>query len=323
MKRFALSTVLASAAVFTQSACGAKSPQTVHFPLFTYLTGSTTPKMVAYSPSELDPRFKKNHELLAKSSIEADLKVMRSVFDGFITYGYNKASTPRIMAAAKKLKFRAVLLGIWDPKSTEEIDGVVALVNQYHKDIALGVIVGNEGILFKRYKPSDLNAAADRLLDNIPPTIPITTSEPLFVSLQSGFIRYFGDFMAANIHPVWDRKELSARDAAQWTREQAMKLALKAEKPVLVKETGFPHGGREGFSLKTQKDFWAAYLQEGVLVRSPKHNDIWVFHGVAFEAFDLPWKTIATNIPIEKSWGLLSTDRKAYPALSVWREVSR
>ena len=241
MSRFVRSTVVAVLiASLAPSTSRAKGEGQADFPLFSYLTGSPTATMVSYSPSELDPRFPGNHELLTTGSIRADLKALRPVFDGLVLYGYNKASTPRILAVAKELEFRAALLGIWDPKSAAEVDGVAALVNQYHKDLALGIVVGNEGLASGRYEPGDLNVAADRLLSKIPPTIPITTSEPLTVCLESGFIRYFGDFMAPNIHPVWDRPKLRADEAARWTREQAAKLALKAEKPVLVKETGFP-----------------------------------------------------------------------------------
>lgn len=45
----------------------------------------------------------------------------------------------------------------------------------------------------------------------------------------------------------------------------------------------------------------------------------WIFHGVAFEAFDLPWKSEESKLAIEKSWGLLSPKREPYPAFDVWR----
>ena len=113
------------------------------FALFAYLTGAPPPTMVAYSPSELDPRFDANHSKLATSSIRADLKALRPVFDGLVLYGYHDKSTPRIVAVAKELKFRALLLGIWNPKSATEIEGVVRLVTQFEKNLAMGVAIGN------------------------------------------------------------------------------------------------------------------------------------------------------------------------------------
>ena len=299
-------------------ALGAENAPGGAFPLFGYLTGRPAAAMVSYSPSELDPRSETNHERLAASSIRADLTALRPVFDGLVLYGYHEACTPRILAVAKELKFRAVLLGIWQPKSAAQVDGVAALAEQFHKDLALGVLVGNEGIHFRRYEPDDLTFAAVRLRARIPRTVPVSTSEPL-AQYRSGFVREFGDFLAPNIHPVFDRPSLGASEAAGWVRQEAARLARESRKPVLVKETGFPHDGKPGFTPDTQKAFWSAYLEPGIVARLPEVPGAWVFHGVAFEAFDLPWKAAASNLPIEKSWGLLSPQRQPHPALSAWR----
>jgi exo-beta-1,3-glucanase (GH17 family) len=288
------------------------------FPFFRYLTAPTPGRMVTYTPSRLDPRQEINQRKLATSSIRADLEVLRPIFDGLILYGYHEACTPRILAVARDLRFRAVLLGIWDPKSTAELDGVAEAVRLHEKDFALGVLIGNEGVTFKRYEPEDIAIAAARLRRKLPATVPLATSEPL-VGYKTPAIRDFGDFLCPNIHPVFDRPNLGPKEAAEWAREQALRLAREAKKPVILKETGFPHGGKEPYSPSAQKEFWAAYLEPGIVVRLKGPADIWVFHGVAFEAFDLPWKSEASGLPIEKAWGLFSPDRKPYPAAGVWK----
>jgi exo-beta-1,3-glucanase (GH17 family) len=288
------------------------------FPFFAYLTGKPAPTMIAYTPSELDPRQEANQRKLATSSLRADLEALRSSFDGLVLYGYHEACTPRILAVAKDLKYRAVLLGIWDPKSAAEADGVAALVGQYERDFALAVLVGNEGITFKRYEPEDVTIAAGRLRHRLPKSIPLATSEPL-AAYQAGFPREFGDFLAPNIHPVFDQPQLKPREAAAWAREQAASLARKAKKPVLLKETGFPHDGKDAYSPTAQQAFWTAYLEPGVVARPADSPQNWIFYGVAFEAFDLPWKAAESKLAIEKSWGLLSAKREPYPALAVWR----
>src|SRR5436305_943088 len=121
-------------------------PQDKRFPFFAYLTGAPTATMIAYTPSQLDPRQEVNQRRLATSSIRADLEALRPAFDGLVLYGYHEACTPRLLAVAKSLGFRAVLLGVWDPKSAAELDGVAELARMYENDLAVGVIVGNEGI---------------------------------------------------------------------------------------------------------------------------------------------------------------------------------
>ncbi len=287
------------------------------FPLFAYLTGKSA-ALVTYTPSQLDPRQEANQRRLATSSMRADLEALRPAFDGLVLYGYHEACTPRILAVARELKFRAILLAIWDPKSAVEADGVAALVRQFGDDFALGVLVGNEGITFKRYEADDVRFAAARLRQQLPKSVPIGTSEPL-AAYASPFPREFGDFLAPNIHPVFDRPQLGPAEAAAWARDEAAQLAVRAKKPVILKETGFPHDGKPAYTPQSQKAFWAAYLKPGTLQRPA--DGIWCFHGVAFEAFDLPWKSEESKLTIEKSWGLLSPRREAYPALAVWQEV--
>jgi exo-beta-1,3-glucanase (GH17 family) len=292
------------------------------FPLFRYLTRRPTPTLIAYAPSELDPRQEANQRKLATSSIRADLKALREAFDGLVLYGYHEACTPRILAVAKDLKYRGVLLGIWDPKSAAEVDGLAALVRQFHNDFALGILVGNEGITFKRYEAEDVQPAAARLKTKIPKTIPVSTSEPLAGS-KSAFVLGFGDFLAPNIHPVFDRPQLGPAKAAAWVRQEATRLAEKAKKPVILKETGLPHGGKQSFTPAVQKEFWSAYLKPEVVSWPKGLPGAWVFQGVAFEAFDLSWKAVESRLLIEQYWGLLSKDRRPYPALSVWKALAQ
>lgn len=292
------------------------------FPLFAALTGKPTPRLITYTPSQLDPRYEPNQRRLATSSIRADVTALRPVFDGLVLYGYHEACTPRILAIAKDLKFRVILLAIWDPKSAAELDGVAELARLYENDLALGVLVGNEGITFKRYEAEDLKIAAARLRRKLPKSVPIGTSEPL-VGYQHDFVRDFGEFLAPNIHPVFDRPQLGAEEAAAWAREQAAALVRQAKKPVILKETGFPHAGKDAYTPTTQKAYWDAYLKPGVLVRAKETPAAWAFHGVAFEAFDLPWKSEESKLIIEKSWGLLSPKRERYPALDAWDAIAK
>lgn len=289
------------------------------FPFLEYLAQPGA-KMIACTPSELDPRNPANQQRLKTSSIHADLKSLRPAFDGLVLYGYHEACTPRVVAVARELKYRAVLLAIWDIKSAAELDGVAELARLAGPETAIGVLVGNEGLTFGRYEMADLKIAAERLRLKLPAQVPLATSEPLH-QWKNEELRAFGDFLAPNIHPVFDQKELNAVEAAQWTRDRAWELAEQSGKAVLVKETGFPHAGAPRYSVESQKEFWSAYTRSGLLERRA-NSPGWVFHGVAFEAFDLPWKSEESKLEIEKSWGLMSPRREPWPAFSVWQNLS-
>ncbi|MDX1945713.1 MAG: hypothetical protein SFU86_09980 [Pirellulaceae bacterium] len=312
-----LASILAICGLACASLAQAGPPLDQRNRLFSLLTGPETVQLIAYTPSQLDPRFEANQGKLPTSSIRADLTALRSHFNGLVLYGYHEACTPRIVAIAKELEFRAVILSIWNPKSASEIDGVAALARQYEASFALAVLVGNEGITFQRYEAEDLAIAEKRLRGQLPKSVPISTSEPL-VGYQQEVVRKFGDFLCPNIHPVFDRKELAAPEAAAWARDEALKLAQATGKPVVLKETGFPHAGKDQFTPQSQLDFWQSYLKPGTLAMAGKN---WAFLGVGFEAFDLPWKSQESKLEIEKSWGLFSPNREPHPALSAWRKL--
>jgi exo-beta-1,3-glucanase (GH17 family) len=100
-------------------------------------------------------------------------------------------------------------------------------------------------------------------------------------------------------------------------RERAAAIARAAGKPVLVKETGLPNGGAALQSPARQYAFWDAYLAAGRVLWI-KPGEVWVSFAAAFEAFDAPWKAEQLANPIEGHWGLLSAERKPYPAFAAW-----
>src|SRR5207244_4559100 len=79
--------------------------------------------LVAYSPTNHDPRPAPHRKVPPRESIRADLVALAPAFNGLVLYGYEKEVTPAILAEAQALGFRAVLLGVWDPRSQAELAG--------------------------------------------------------------------------------------------------------------------------------------------------------------------------------------------------------
>ena len=285
-------------------------------------------QLVGYTPSRLDPRDPANNGRIAMADIEADLATLRPAFDGLILYGYHEALTPRIVHAALEQDFRAIVLGIWQPRSADEVDGnaeLAELIEQHTtksgRPAAVGIVVGNEGLYFNRYEPGDVEFAAARLRRRLPMVLPLATSEP-FISFREDqphaeFVRSFGDFLAPNIHPIFDRPDLPAVEAARWTRETTVQLARESGRPVLLKETGFPHAGKELFSPQSQRQFWETLLEDGSIVGERSQ---WAALAVGFEAFDLEWKAENSGLEFERSWGLLTGDRQPHPTFTWWQQ---
>ena len=285
-----------------------------------YVRGET-PALVAYVPAEFNP----DQPLAGPFPVErlrADLAALRAAFDGLILYDYREELTPHILEQAAALGYRAVLLGIWQPRSETEVRGTAELVRLWRDRLALAVCIGNEGINENRYAMDDLERARNRLQELTRPggPVPTTTTEP---SGDYGWppLQAFGDFLAPNIHPAIDQERLGPDAAVGWVRARAEAIARIAGKPVLVKETGFPNGGGEGQTPERQRMFWAAWLARGRLAPVARPAGF-VSYAAAFEAFDAPWKAVKLASPIEGRWGLMSVDRVPHPAFGVWADAA-
>jgi exo-beta-1,3-glucanase (GH17 family) len=286
-------------------------------PAFIGYLQNDRPALVAFNPSRYDPRTPLAGAYPA-GELRADLAALRPVFDGLVLYGFDEALTPGIVEQASALGYRAVLLGIWNPKSDAEVAGIADLIRRYCDRLALAVCIGNEGINDNRYTIEDLEHARDRLraLAGTGEAFPVTTSEP---AGDYGWppLRGFGDLLAPNIHPAIDREALSPKAAIAWVRGRAQAIARVSGKPVLVKESGVPNGGGAPHSPERQRAFWAEWLAQGRLMPSNGAR-AFVSFAAAFEAFDAPWKAVQLANPIEGRWGLMSVERQAYPAFRAW-----
>ena len=194
--------------------------------------------MIAYVPTGFDPR-RPPGDVWPAESVRADLAALRPAFDGLVLYDYRPEITPTVLEQAAALGYRAVLLGIWDPRSDAEIAGTAELVRRWGNRLALAVVIGNEGINDNRYDISDVASARDRLralAGPEAPALPVSTSEP---AGDYGWppLLAFGDFLAPNIHPAIDQASLAPTAAVAWVHRRAEAIARAAGRPVLVKET--------------------------------------------------------------------------------------
>ena len=308
---------------YSLAAC--ETPKKNVAPLFfSYLTGQeVAPSLIAFNPSGFDPRKPLEVNEASLAGLREDLGVLKAAFNGLILYEVLPVLTDAIMDVAYGHGFKAVLLGIWNPISEEEVSSTAQLIRKYREKLALAVVIGNEGLIDNRYTIEDVQRAALRLKALIPAdvAVPVTTSEPIG---EYGWkpLREFGEFLAPNIHPAIDQEGIDPAAGAAWVKERAIALASAAKKPILVKETGLPNGGALSYTPETQLLFWKAYLQDGRLIRVNAVNT-WISLAAFFEAFDTPWKAEKTGMPIEGHWGFLDIKRKPYPVFEYLKNDSR
>lgn len=290
---------------------------------FNYLTDcKNSPSLVAFNPSHFDPRKAIDVSDTALLDLKKDLQALAPAFNGLVLYETLPQLTHAILAEAKAQNYRAVLFGIWDPKNDEEIKETAELIKAFHQQLALAVVIGNEGLLGNRYSLQDIQAAAEKLHLLLPKdtNIPLTTSEPIGEYGLPGLMQ-FGDFLTPNIHPAVDRDSVEPNEAAAWVKKRALAVAKIGKKPVLVKETGVPNGGKRAYTPNMQLLFWQAYLKDGRIEQVT--GNTWVSFAAAFEAFDMSWKAEKSAIAIEGHWGLLDSKRQSYEAFKAWQQAEQ
>lgn len=255
-------------------------------------------------------------EAAGAAGIRDDLQRLRPYFSGIITYGleHGQALIPELAAAAG---FHAIILGVWNPANRAELDQAITLARQHPQQV-IAVILGNEGLFWKRYQARDIQAAAGYMRQQLP-QLALGSSEPFSVYLDSpdaGTLLGL-DLLLPNVHPrfePWFTPD-NLEQAATFVAEVMQRLHAATDKPILIKETGLPSAPeRQGFTEPRQAEFWALLLER--IPADAKHNI------AGFEAFDAPWKPHELKDEFgrleesEAHWGLFRQDGSAKPTVN-------
>ncbi len=266
-----------------------------------------TGRFIAYQPTSLRV-INGVLEQADAAGIRADLKALRPWFDGLITYGAEKGAET-IPDIAAELGYRAVIMGVWNPANQTEIDNVVA-ARKRHKDLVLGVSLGNETIFGQRGTWAELQKAIASF-QKLVPEMPVTTTEPFaqFLTPDAKDTLARMDFMAVNIHPIFEPWFANAPPFNWADFVVSVSAGLKRGfcGPILVKETGVPTGPRNlGYDEERQRAFYRE------LEKQMKPSAMRAF--AYFAAFDAPWRVddvhpVPGQHPEEAHWGLFTESR--------------
>jgi exo-beta-1,3-glucanase (GH17 family) len=246
------------------------------------------------------------------ASIRADLVRLRERFDALITYDAIHGAQ-QIPAIAAQLKFRALIIGIWDPTDEAQVDAALDAARRFPELIA-GISLGNELQFSHRTDPARLIALIAGVRARAP-AIPLSTTEPFHIYDDPAAAKVLGqlDFLLLNVHPIFQPwfRDAPASTAAQFVVNVLSKLAPVACGPLLVKETGVPTAPESAaFSEARQAEFYRELRR----LLPPGTAQAFAY----FAAFDEPWRAYdATGVPgtaavhpEEAHWGLYDEARR-------------
>jgi exo-beta-1,3-glucanase (GH17 family) len=250
-------------------------------------------------------------------SIRADLTVLRPSFDSLITYDAIHGAE-KIPAIATALKYRALIIGVWNPLDAAEV-AAAGEAARHNPQLVVGVSLGNEVLFTRRTEPAALGALIASVRARLPQT-PLSVSEPFHIYSQEAAAPLLGqlDFLLANVHPVFQPwfRDAPEGNAAQFVANVVTKLAADYCGPILVKETGVPTAPASGgYSESRQASFYRLLRER--LPPAPERAFAY------FAAFDAPWRAYDAIAvpgappgvhPEEASWGLYDAARRAKAA---------
>jgi exo-beta-1,3-glucanase (GH17 family) len=267
-------------------------------------------RFIAYQPTSLKVIDGRVTDADA-ASIRADLEQLREHFDALITYDAIHG-TQVIPAIAAELKFRALIIGVWDPREPEQLAAALDATRRFPQ-LIVGISLGNEMIFSHRIAPSALLALIARVRTQAP-AMSLSTTEPFHVYDDPAAAAILArlDFVLLNVHPIFQPwfHDAPESTAAQFVINVLAKLAPLACGPMLVKETGVPTApASEGFSAARQ----AAFYRQLRRSLPPTSSQAFAY----FAAYDAPWREYdATGVPgaavhpEEAHWGLYDAARR-------------
>jgi exo-beta-1,3-glucanase (GH17 family) len=246
------------------------------------------------------------------AGIRADLVGLRERFDALITYDAIHGAQ-QIPALAAELKFRALIIGVWDPTDEAQVAAALDAARRFPQLIA-GISLGNELLFAHRSDPARLSALIARIRARAP-AVAFSTTEPFHIYDDPAAAQVLErlDFVLLNVHPIFQPwfKDAPSSAAAQFVVNVVAKLAPRACGPLLVKETGVPTGPESaGFSEPRQADFYRELRR----IFPPGATQAFAY----FAAYDAPWRAYdATGVPgspavhpEEAHWGLYDETRR-------------
>jgi exo-beta-1,3-glucanase (GH17 family) len=271
-------------------------------------------RFMSYEPTSLQVVDGRTHDA-DPASIRADLEVLRPHFDALITYDAIHGAQA-IPAIASALKFRALVVGVWDPTNPAQLDAALAAARDYPR-LVIGLSLGNESILAHRSSFTQMLAAIAAVRERAP-HLALSSTEPfhLYEKPEAAPLLGVMDFLLVNVHPAFQPWFRGATDAtaAQFVVNVAADLAHHFCGPILVKETGVPTApASAGYSPERQAAFYAELRR-----RMPGSSANAFSY---FSAFDAPWRAHdagpvagAVTGAEEAHWGLYDDERRPKPA---------
>ena len=254
----------------------------------------------SFSPYRLgqDPRDKQYPTL---EEIEADLALLSGKARAIRTYSVEDhlADIPRLARKHKLNVNLGAYLSYDDERNAWEFPLFLAVAK--NNPNVVRAIVGNEtqhhGLLEFGKLLDYLDQARKEL------RVPVSTAEPAYVWHKHPELVEHVDYIAVQILPYWEGKEVHAAVDHVFNELRGLKEAYPG-KPIILSEVGWPSNGRVKGDAVASLTSQATFLRH-FLARVQKEKTVYYI----MEAFDQPWKTDIEGA-VGAYWGVYDVERR-------------
>ncbi len=260
---------------------------------------------VSYAPFRGSQSPLDTKTVITPEQIEDDLARLATMTDCVRTYA-TELGLDRVPEIARKHGLK-VLQGIWlggDPAHTAREIGVGVTLAREHRDVVIGLVVGNEVLLRGEMSAQDIAATIRRIKERV--DVPVTYADVWEFWMRHRELYDVVDFVTVHILPYWEDFPVPAEEAGRHIdaiREQVAR-AFPA-KEILIGETGWPSAGRMREGALPSPSSQARALHDILTIAHQKNYRVNVI-----EAFDQPWKRRLEGT-VGGHWGVLDGDTRA------------
>jgi exo-beta-1,3-glucanase (GH17 family)/cellulose synthase/poly-beta-1,6-N-acetylglucosamine synthase-like glycosyltransferase len=254
----------------------------------------------SFSPYHMDqdPREKLYP---AVEQIEADLTLLSGKAIAVRTYSVedNLAEVPRLARQHNLNVALGAYLSYDDERNSWEFPRFLEIAK--NNPNVVRAFVGNET---QHTRTLDYEKLLD-FLDQARATlrVPVSTAEPAHIWHNHPDLVEHVDFIAVQILPYWEGKEVTAAVDYVFNELRGLKETYPG-KPIIISEVGWPSHGRVKRDAVASRSNQATFLRL-FLARVPKEGYIYYI----MEAFDQPWKTDIEGA-VGAYWGVYDVERQ-------------
>ncbi|KAJ0398178.1 hypothetical protein P43SY_000547 [Pythium insidiosum] len=248
------------------------------------------------------------------AQVTKEMRLLQTVTNRVRVYSLSDCNVRNVLRMAQGLNM-TVWLGMWVGNTTRTFDRELtqlknlALEGLLTSDLIAGVNVGSEVLYRNDTTPEVLLGNMKKVKDFLSTQgikAPVSITDTLGELYKNPKVIEAVDVVTLNQFPFWNKVDV---EHAVTDMEAAMQsfANVTKDKPIVITETGWAHGGSDSRASKASPENAARYMKEFYLLAEKKGWKYYYFAG-----FDTPYRKVVekNNDTVEANFGIFTEKGK-------------